>query len=326
MIKNVLSKSVLLLLAITMVVACEKKEEKKVEVTVKEEQTVEPFFKISLAQWSLNRAFRGGEADPMDFAKISKELGIDAIEYVSQLYKPYFSEGNKKEKIAELALKLKAESDKHGVTNVLIMVDREGDLASPKKSKRDEAIENHKMWIDAAAVLGCTSVRVNLAPTRNVDPAEWHANSVDGLGRLAAYGASKNINVIVENHGGISSDAGKLATVMAEINMPNCGTLPDFGNFCIDGHPRDNCKVDYNRYKGTEELMPYAKGVSAKSYDFDEAGNETKMDYRKLLQIVKDAGYTGYIGVEYEGQRLGEKEGVLATKELLQTIAAEMAK
>lgn len=234
------------------------------------------------------------------------------------------SDDQKEIEIPKIATELKKQSDLHGIENVLIMVDGEGELASSNPKKRAQAIANHSLWIDAAATLGCTSIRVNLAPTRSLSDEVWHKNSVLGLGELADIAAKKNINVIVENHGGISSNGAKLAAVMAEINKPNCGTLPDFGNFCISGSPKGNCKDEYDRYKGTEELMPYAKGVSAKSYDFDEEGNETKMDYKRLLQIVKDAGYSGYIGVEYEGSRLSEEEGVLATKKLLEKLREEL--
>ena len=280
-------------------------------------------LKISLAQWSYHRAFRNDGVDPFEFAKMAKELDIEGLEYVSQLYAKGMADKDKATEIPKIAAELKKQSELHGRTNVLIMVDGEGPLASPDEKKRNQAILNHSYWVDAAATLGCTSIRVNLAPTRGLSDEEWHKNSVIGLGALADIAAKKNINVIVENHGGISSDGAKLAAVMAEINKPNCGTLPDFGNFCIDGNPRGDCKVEYDRYKGTKELMPYAKGVSAKSYDFDAEGNETKMDYNKLLQIVKDAGYTGFIGVEYEGDRLSEKEGIIATKELLLKIGLE---
>ncbi|MDT0553581.1 sugar phosphate isomerase/epimerase family protein [Urechidicola vernalis] len=280
-------------------------------------------LKISLAQWSYHRAFRNDGVDPFEFAKMAKELDIEGLEYVSQLYTHGMADQDKATEIPKIATELKKRSELHGRTNVLIMVDGEGPLASSDEKKRNQAILNHSYWVDAAATLGCTSIRVNLAPTRGLSDEEWHKNSVIGLGALADIAAKKNINVIVENHGGISSDGAKLAAVMAEINKSNCGTLPDFGNFCIDGSPRGDCKVEYDRYKGTKELMPYAKGVSAKSYDFDVEGNETKMDYNKLLQIVKDAGYTGFIGVEYEGDRLSEKEGIIATKELLLKIGLE---
>lgn len=320
-----LFRTIQIALILFVFLACAKEKKQEVaKVEDKVEVSKEPFFKISLAQWSLHKAFFDKSIAPMDFAKKAKELGIDAVEYVSYIYVADVKQKDKATEIPKIAQQLKEQSELHGVQNVLIMVDREGELAHSKAEKREEAIVNHMLWIEAAATLGCTSVRVNLAPTRGVDAEEWHKNSVAGLGALAKLASEKNINVIVENHGGISSDAAKLAAVMAEINLPNCGTLPDFGNFCIDGSPRGDCKEEYDRYKGTAELMPYAKGVSAKSYDFDEDGNETKMDYKKLLQIVKDAGYTGHIGIEYEGSRLSEEEGILATKKLLERLGAEI--
>src|SRR5690606_13483897 len=207
--------------------------------------------------------------------------------------------------------------------------DHEGDLAVSNKVERDEAIRRHSMWVDAAADLGCSSVRVNLfGGEAEKDPKVWHENSVDGLGRLAEYAATKNINVIVENHGGLSSDAGKVVEVIKAINLPNCGTLPDFGNFCVKRESGERwggeCIEQYDIYKGTEELMPYAKGVSAKAYDFDSLGYETTIDYAKMMKIIKDSGFKGFIGVEYEGNNLNEEEGILATKALLLKTAEEI--
>jgi len=292
-----------------------KKEEKKENIT-DSVKTDEPFYKLSLAQWSLHKAIRDDKTlSNLDFAKKAKELGFEGIEYVSQLYP--LTKGNEKASLDSLVVELKKRSEEHGVQNVLIMIDGEGDLAVSDKAARDEAIKRHSKWIDAAAKLGCSSVRVNLfGGDAEKDAAQWHANAVDGLGRLAAYGATKNINVIVENHGGRSSEADKLVAVLKEINLPNCGALPDFGNFC---YARDSgeCTGQYDIYKGVAELMPYAKGVSAKSRNFDEDGNEKDIDYFKMLKIVKDSGFKGFIGVEYEGNDLSEIEGILATKALV---------
>ena len=114
---------------------------------------------------------------------------------------------------------------------------------------------------------------------------------------------------------------------MKAVNKSNVGTLPDFGNFCIkreEGNWR-NCVDAYDRYQGTTELMPFAKGVSAKSHDFDEQGNETETDYTKMLQIVKAAGFSGYIGIEYEGEKLSEDEGIRKTKALLEKAGSALA-
>lgn len=310
---------VLILLACT---SC-KKEKEKVDATAKKEivEVQEPFFKLSLAQWSFHKAIRDDKTlDVYDFAKKAKELGFEGVEYVSQLYK--LEEGNEKASLDALVIELKKRSEEVGIQNVLIMIDHEGDLSVNSKADRDEAIRKHKMWVDAAAALGCSSVRVNLfGGDAEKDAAQWHANSVDGLGRLAAYAVTKKINVIVENHGGRSSEADKVVAVLKEIGYKNCGTLPDFGNFC---YARDTgerwggeCTGQYDIYKGVAELMPYAKGVSAKTHDFDENGEETTIDYTRMLKIVKDSGFNGYIGVEYEGSILGEEAGILATKALI---------
>ncbi|AWH84097.1 xylose isomerase [Flavobacterium album] len=287
-----------------------------------------PFFKLSLAQWSVHRAILEKKTlAALDFAKKARELGFEAVEYVSQLYNPEIE----KDGISKVVKELKKRSHDHGIKNVLIMVDGEGELAALAKAERDDAIAKHSKWVDAAAELGCHSIRVNLfgAGAEN-DFDKWKATSVDGLGRLAEYAQKSNINVIVENHGGLSSDAGKLTDVIKSINLKNCGTLPDFGNFCVkrDGGERWGapCIDEYDKYKGVLQLMPFAHGVSAKTYDFDAKGNETTIDYRKMLKIVKEAGYTGHIGVEYEGSRLSEEEGIKATKALLIRVADELNK
>ena len=279
------------------------------------------FFKISLAQWSLHKAIWAKTLDPLDFSKKARELGFDAVEYVNQLYS--IDQNNATASITKLVAQLKKRSTDNGVSNVLIMIDNEGELAAVSKADRDEAIAKHSRWVDAAAGLGCHSIRVNLSGKGAETYDVWKEKSVDGLGRLAEYAAKSKINVIVENHGGLSSDAGKLTQVIKAINLKNCGTLPDFGNFCLK-REGDKCIDEYDRYKGVEELMPYAKGVSAKTYDFDINGNETTIDYMKILKIVKDAGYKGRIGIEYEGDRLSEEEGIKATKILLLKAAAKL--
>jgi sugar phosphate isomerase/epimerase len=211
--------------------------------------------------------------------------------------------------------------------NLLIMIDGQGDLALSDKAARMAAVENHYKWVDAAQAMGCHSIRVNLSGSS--DPNTWVPNSVEGLRSLATYARGKNINVLVENHGGLSSNAALLAQVMEEVNMDNCGTLPDFGNFCIRRNDSKDsqagCAEEYDRYKGVRELMPFAKAVSAKSNNFDASGDEVAIDYVRMLQIVKDAGYTGFIGVEYEGKALSEEEGIVATRELLLKAAKKVS-
>jgi len=277
------------------------------------------FFKISLAQWSLNRYFRrwtGKEwsdapGDPLDFPVIARrEFGIDAIEYVNTFY---FDKAGDEAYGNELLRRCNSE----GVKSVLIMVDAEGNLGDPDSEARSTAVSNHYKWVEAAAFMGCHSIRVNAGSRGTWD--EQMKLASDGIRRLCEYADPAGINVIVENHGGLSSNGQWLSGVMKMVDHPRCGTLPDFGNFNVS---RDE---QYDRYKGVEELMPWAKGVSAKSHEFDTDGNEVNTDYRRMLQIVKDAGYTGYIDIEYEGSQLDEFAGIRATKALLEKVGAELS-
>jgi L-ribulose-5-phosphate 3-epimerase len=258
-------------------------------------------FTISLAEWSLHKTIFGGKLDNLDFPKTARrEFGIEAVEYVNQFFK---DKARDDDYIAELAKR----SADEGVTNVLVMCDGLGNLGDPDATARTQAIENHFPWVEAAKRLGCHSIRVNAASKGSF--AEQQKLAADGLGRLAEFAAQLGMNVIVENHGGLSSNGEWLAGVMQAVNRPNCGTLPDFGNF-----------HDYDRYRGVEELMPFAKGVSAKSHEFDEAGNEVRTDYDRMLRLVVAAGYHGWVGIEYEGTALPEAEGIRATKKLLERV------
>ena len=305
------------------------KKAEKGDEAVEEEviATVLPFFKLSLAQWSIHNMINSDGVDPYTFAEKAKNWGFEGLEYVSQLYNKELEAANySKEAMQSFVDKCNAEAQKHGVKNVLIMIDGQGDLATSDPAERKKAVENHYKWVDAAASMGCHSIRVNLAGSS--DPIEWKANSIDGLSMLSAYAKTKNINILVENHGGLSSNAAMLAEVMTKVNMPNCGTLPDFGNFCIKRKDLKDyaagCAEKYDIYKGVEELMVHAKAVSAKSHNFDANGYENEIDYVRMLQIVKDAGYTGYIGVEYEGRELSEEEGIIATRDLLLKASEEI--
>ncbi len=295
-----------------------KSEQESTEVEVMSEAV--PFFTLSLAQWSMHRMIIDDGVDPYSFAQKAKNWGFSGLEYVSQLYAAELgAAGYSQEAMDSFIKKSNEEAQKHGLTNVLIMVDREGDLSTSDAEKRQQAVENHYKWVDAAAAMGCHAIRVNLSGSD--DPEEWMANSIAGLSALSTYAKDKGINITVENHGGLSSNAAMLAEVMEKVGMDNCGTLPDFGNFCIRRNdPADyskGCAEQYDFYKGVKELMPHAKAVSAKSHNFDAAGNETEIDYVKMLEIVKSAGYTGFIGVEYEGNELSEEEGIIATRDLL---------
>ncbi len=270
-----------------------------------------PMYRISLAQWSLHKTLFGGKMNHLDFAKVSKQdFGIDAVEYVNQFFK------EKAEDSAYLA-EMKLRADDLGVKSLLIMIDGEGALGDPDEGKRTKAVENHYKWVDAARGLGCHSIRVNARSSGKYD--EQIELAADGLRRLSEFAAERAMNVIVENHGGLSSNGKWLTTVMKKVGLDNCGTLPDFGNFRVGKNE------EYDRYQGVAELMPYAKAVSAKSYDFDADGNDTKIDYLRMMKIVVDAGYNGYVGIEYEGSRLGEPEGIRATKKLLDRVHDQLA-
>lgn len=289
-------------------------------------------FSISLAQWSLHRTFFGnalaagfaafgqtlrtepesvlqGDRHPLEFAAIARnEFGIGAIEYVNT-----FFYGHAKD--SAYLDELRRRADDNGVTSLLIMIDAVGALGAPDDATRAASIENHRPWLAAAKHLGCRAIRVNAASSGA--KAEQQKLAADGLSALAAHAAIEGLDVLVENHGGWSSDGAWLAGVIRMADQPNLGTLPDFGNFRVSS---DNI---YDRYLGVTELKPFAKAVSAKSYDFDDAGNETTIDYPRMMKIVLDAGYRGYVGVEYEGGRLSEFDGIRATQHLLEKIAGQ---
>ncbi len=279
-----------------------------------------PVFKISLAQWSLHKTIFGGQLDNLDFAKAAKnDYGIEAIEFVNQFFKD-------KAKDTAYLQELKNRAASEGVQMLLIMCDGEGQLGDPDAAKRTEAVENHYKWADAAKFLGCHSIRVNAASSGSFE--EQQKLAADGLGRLTEYGAKLDLNVIVENHGGLSSNGEWLVGVMKLVNHARCGILPDFGNFCVrfEGNAWETpCAEEYDRYKGVQEFMPFAKAVSAKSHEFNEAGDEIHTDYVRMMKIVMDAGYRGFVGIEYEGPTLSEPDGIRATKKLLEKVREAMS-
>lgn len=283
--------------------------------------TAAPFFacspqektlQISLAQWSLHRSFWDGALDPVSFASIAMEkYEIDAVEYVNGLYP---------EKGADEAfwISMKTRSSDAGVKNLVMMVDDEGDLGAASEKERLQSVENHYKWVHAAKLLGCHTMRVNAFG--DADREIYRRAIMDGMSRLADYAAKSDINVVIENHGLFSSDGALIAGIIKEVNRPNFGAFPDFGNWCLSakwGTTQGDCDKEYDRYKGVAELLPYAKAVSAKSYNFNEQGEDTKIDYYKMMKIVKESDYNGYIGIEYEGMEKSEHEGILITKELM---------
>ena len=272
-------------------------------------------FRISLAQWSLHRTIRAGDLDPLAFPRAARvEFGIEAVEYVNQFYLGRVGD------VGYFA-GLRRVADDEGVTNLLIMCDELGDLGDPDATRRRHAAANHFAWVDVAAQLGCRSVRVNATSDPGLAAHEQQRLVADGLRGVCEYADQAGLDVLVENHGGLSSDARWLVGLIKRVDHPRAGTLPDFGNFLVSDDP----ERWYDRYRGVEEMMPYARAVSAKSHDFDVGGEETSTDFTKMMRIVLDAGYRGWVGIEYEGDTLGEYEGIRATKELLERVRGDLA-
>jgi hydroxypyruvate isomerase len=256
-------------------------------------------LKISLAEWSIHRSLDSGILKAENFAAIAKnDFGISAVEYVNSFYKDHATDQAFWKKMRSTA-----------------------DLGNPNTEERKKAVENHFKWVDAARILGCHSIRINAFGDGSKE--EVQAAMVDALKQLGTYAAKANINVLIENHGLFSADGKWVAEIMQEVNMENVGTLPDFGNWCTSHkwgstQPGKECNEIYDRYQGVAETLPFAQGVSAKSYGFDEQGEETTIDYSKMLKLVKDSDFDGYIGIEYEGSPLSEPDGIRATKALLE--------
>lgn len=275
-----------------------------------------PIFTISLAEWSFHRAILQEKTmTHLDFpVKAKRDFGIDGIELVNQMF---FDKATDQAYLKDF----KSRCDGEGVQCVLIMCDREGNLGDPDTAKRELAVTNHHKWAEAAKFLGCHSIRVNAA-TGNVGSfEEQQLRAADGLRKLSEYCGKLGLNCIVENHGGLSSHGQWLAGVMKKVGLPNCGTLPDFGNFIIDKKTGE----EYDRYQGVQELMPFAKGVSAKTHEFNPDGNESVIDYTRVMKIVLAAGYHGRVGIEYEGKTLSEPEGIKATVKLLERVRGELS-
>ncbi len=303
---------------LSLTISCKSKVEKN-EISLAAPSDTS-MLKISLAEWSFHKALKSDKMKHLDFASQARALGFGGVEYVNQFFK------DKAQDTTYLNLMNQKAKDA-GVEQLLIMIDGEGDLGDQNEQKRRETIQNHLKWIDAAAYLHCHSIRVNAGGQGSAEKVS--ESVIKSLSELSDYASKKNINVIVENHGGYSSDGKWLAHVISSVNKKNCGTLPDFGNFCLeskkDKNGKSECISSYDRYTGVEELIPFAKAVSAKSFDFGELGFETTIDYLRMLEIVRNAGYTGYIGVEYEGESLTEEEGILATKHLIEKCWEQLA-
>ena len=272
-------------------------------------------FEISLAEWSLHKALFAKKMTNLDFPVMAKkDFGISIVEYVNQ----FFAD---KAKDTTYLRELLMRCQDNGVSNHLIMIDGEGTMGDPDEAKRKQAVENHYKWVEAARFLGCKTIRVNAGGEGSKE--EVAKRCTESLRQLCEFSKPLNINIIVENHGGNSSNGAWLSGVIKAVGMNNCGTLPDFGNFCIrrkDGPWTGPCVEEYDRYQGTAELMPYAKGVSAKAFEFDAAGNETTIDFARMFDIIRASGFNGIIGIEFEGEKLDEAEGIRKTLALLQRL------
>jgi sugar phosphate isomerase/epimerase len=277
-----------------------------------------PLYKISLAEWSINRPLFNGTMQHLDFAKIAKSVGIDAIEYVNQFFKD-------KAKDTAFLTEMNTRAKGEGVTQVLIMCDGEGNLGDPDAGKRQTAVENHYQWVDAARFLGCHTIRVNGYSSGT--PDEQMKLVADGMRRLVEYADKASINVVIENHGGLSSNGKWLVQTIKLVNHPRAGTLPDFGNFRISGPSRGNPNVkveSYDSYVGVAEMMPLAKGVSVKPRVWDFNGNSSDIDLAKMMKIVVDAGYRGHCGIEY-GPEGNELDGIKKLREQLEEVRNQLS-
>lgn len=245
-----------------------------------------PLFRISLAQWTLVKELKSGKIDNLQFAEVAAKHGIEGLEYVNQFFMDKAGDES-------YLSQMKKRASDSGVESVLIMCDREGNLGNPDTAKRKQTVDNHRKWIDAAKFLGCHSIRVNAR-----SEGSWEEQvklSTDGLAQLTEIGAKSDMNVIVENHGGLSSNGKWLVEVIKKVNQKRCGTLPDFGNFKISD------TESYDSYLGVKELMPFAKGVSVKDTVWDAKGKQGPLDFEKMLSIVLKAGYRGFCGIEFGG-------------------------
>ena len=291
---------------------------------------------IGLQMYSFAPLIMQGKFDLLGFPDLVKNTyGINGAEYWSI---PFMGRENDKDFLNDI----KRRSDDNGVDNLIILVDdidiktmQSGpSLASSNKNDRDTAIDYHKKWIDVAKEIGCHSIRVNLKSDES-DNKKILDNSSESISRLIEFSKQDNISIVIENHGGITADADWLVSLIKNVDNKYVGTLPDFGdyNFCVDRGALNFddigkvCKNQYDKYLGVKKLMPYAKGVSAKSHEFGKDGEELSTNYSRMIKIISESNYKGYITIEYEGAMMGmfggegtylnPHEGILATKKLI---------
>lgn len=258
-------------------------------------------LKLSLAAWSMHRMFFAREIDQLGMVALAAELGFPALELVNTFFPS--------PQLAYLR-RLRQAADEAGVAIPLIMCDGEGDMASPDPAERGLAVRMHQKWIDVAALLGCHAIRANVRGSEPSEPDAGLERAAESFAALCDAAAEQGLNVLIENHWGLSSQPAWLMELQRRVDRSNFGTLPDFGNF----------PEEVDRYDAIEQMLPRAKAVSAKCYDFDAAGDETRIDFARIVELVKRSGYQGYVGVEYEGKRLDERDGILAGKRLVERL------
>lgn len=240
---------------------------------------------ISLAAWSLNRSFFvGAKWKLLDLPRIVRtEFGINGLELVNSFFE---------NPMMRYLQQLKNNAAGHGVAFVLIMVDGEGDMIAVDRKQRMQAAVAHRKWVDIAHYLGCHAIRCNLGGAfRN---NEWKSDgdlvnrAAESFGNLLEYARGADLNVVIENHGGASSDPEILPRVMKAVNSPHFGTLPDFGNVNPGGDP-----VQLLR-----SVLPWAKGISVKASWLPDGTHTQAWDLEKMIGICRDAGYHGFWGIE----------------------------
>ena len=255
---------------------------------------------ISLAAWSLVREFREGKWKNLDLPRICREdFGINGLEFVNSFF----------ELPTERYLnQLKKNAAEHGVTLVLIMVDGEGNMSAMEKKERMQAALNHRKWVDIAASLGCHAIRCNVGgPSKDYDQ-DTMKRAADSFGNLVEYASQYPLNVILENHGGASSNPDMMIGLMKAINSPNFGTLPDFGNI-----------YEFDRYESIRKLVAYAKGISVKT-KFKPNGTHPDYDLEKLLKICMEEGYHGFYGIEQESPDANSWQAVRWSKAVIDRV------
>ncbi|WP_173021370.1 serine hydrolase [Lewinella sp. W8] len=278
------------------------------EVPTVAPQTAEVYPRYSLGQWSFHRELFSGEMTSIDFVEAAAELGFDGVEYVNQFFLDRVEDHAFLDSLAAAA----AAAD---IAGVMLLVDNAGNLGASDPGERQRAIEQHLAWVGAARQLGCPIMRVNAHGDGT--PDEIMAACEAAIRPLAVAAGREGVQIVIENHGGISNDGEWLAELVGRLADVGVGSLADFDNWCVE---RENgqlwgapCTNRYDRYRGMMDLMPTAVGVSVKAFNFDAAGEEPDIDFGTMFDIIHAHDYRGFLGIEYEGDALPAREGIAAT-------------